>query len=265
MQTRHTRHPGFTLIELLVVVSIIGLLIALLVPALSQAHGTANATLCLSNQKQTATALVNYSTEHQGRLVPYAIDSPDGQGRQWWFGYQQGKSTGMGRPLDKTRGPLAQYLGDEIHEALSCPAFPATAPNYRAKFNQRSAHFGLNGALSPPFANTPAHRIDDVDQPSAVFAFADAVHQQMQPYFFEPHSVSYRRPRMTTGTGHYRHSQRANTVYLDAHAEPIDVPEGETVWQRINDAPLANLDTSDGPGTRYGLKTWTAPKQHPSE
>ena len=258
-RARAIHRPAFTLIELLVVLSIIALLIGLLLPALGRARGAARSTACLSNVRQLATAVLLYAQEHDGRLMTFS--QVDSTGATWWFGFEaDGPSAGPNRPLDPTGSPLARYLSDNLHDALACPDFPADDPRFVPKFAVRSAHYGYNGGLVWPFpiAARPRH-LDEIVQPSGIFAFADAVHQSGGSGFFEPHSLAYRRPGFISGAAHYRHNEkRANVAWLDGHAAAQEPPPTEPVWDTIGTAPVANLDVADGPGTAYGFDTWTA-------
>lgn len=67
---RHVLCNAFTLVELLVVISIIALLLAIIMPALSKARDLARRNVCKSNLHQIGVALIMYANENKNKY-PY--------------------------------------------------------------------------------------------------------------------------------------------------------------------------------------------------
>jgi prepilin-type N-terminal cleavage/methylation domain-containing protein/prepilin-type processing-associated H-X9-DG protein len=66
---------GFSIPELLVVVGIIGVLLALLLPALVKTRKSAQSTVCLANLRQLAQGFQMYVNENNGRTFPEMMDT----------------------------------------------------------------------------------------------------------------------------------------------------------------------------------------------
>jgi prepilin-type N-terminal cleavage/methylation domain-containing protein/prepilin-type processing-associated H-X9-DG protein len=77
--------PAFTLVELLVVIGIIGVLIAILMPAMQRARQQAKSVQCQSNLRQIGIILQTYCNENRGWLFPVDVDS---KGNPTTFGTQ---------------------------------------------------------------------------------------------------------------------------------------------------------------------------------
>ncbi len=61
---------GFTLIELLVVIAIIAILAAILFPVFARARENARRASCMSNEKQMALAVIQYTQDYDEKLLP---------------------------------------------------------------------------------------------------------------------------------------------------------------------------------------------------
>src|SRR5436309_2371898 len=107
LATRHSspcaRH-GLTLIELLIVMALIGILAALLFPALARSKASVRRLKCVSNLNQLGLAGHMYWDDNNGNCFRYGGTATNG-GQLYWFGWLASGAEGQ-RAFDPTQGAL---------------------------------------------------------------------------------------------------------------------------------------------------------------
>lgn len=181
---RSLRGPqsGFTLVELLVVIAIIGVLVALLLPAIQAARESARRTSCTNNLKNVSLSCLNYESS-KGALPPSSLNS------------KQRQASGLGWPVlilpyveqaAVSQDAIARYTdpsddkSDDAYEAhfnslnqlllpmYLCPSDPELAQQEEkfgnsgdlaeAKARKAMSYAGVSGSYYSRTGNCPSDR-----------------------------------------------------------------------------------------------------------
>ena len=213
--------PAFTLVELLVTISIIAVLAALLLAAISGAKQKAVATTCANNLRQWGLA-VNLYTADQNDHLPFAI-------------YKNRDAN-----VNNFHGLLYPYLAklpfsykrDFITGVSRCALRLSEPPGVH---NELKISYGMNLHNSRLYTNADPKTVihSSVRQPSATLLIAELSTGHDHPIIFQHPNYAEAlaadpHPVVTNQLG-YRHSGKCNILFMDSHAAPVGQQMGGVI------------------------------------
>jgi len=165
------RRPGFSLVEMLVSISIIGILVALLLPAVQSARETARRSQCANNLKQLGLGLQQFHDIN--RQLPASLNQPVlAQNRVWTPQSQTWSYLVVLLPYIEQR-PLYDNFLSQI-------CYATTAVDVQSDF----VRHGVEGLICPSEVQQ--------FQPSLSVAAATSYHANLGDFLFDNYSLKYR-------------------------------------------------------------------------
>ena len=199
------RKPGaFTLVELLTVIAVIGILAALLLPALAQGKARARRIECVNNLKQTGLAFHVFENDHNGRLPTQVSTNDSGSLEFVVAGFE---AHGPFYFSSEHFRPLAGTLGTP--KLLACPS---DSERWAATNFNQFTNWNLSYLVGLP---------SSADNPGAIFAAdrnfpAARCCPPLGPTI--GHTTNYFDP-LHGGWGTGLHERKGDVLFADGHVE----------------------------------------------
>ncbi len=244
---------GFGLVELMASLAIIGVLVALLLPALNRASSRARLTGCLNNVRQLGLGLQQFTSEHgfypleaggelAGATYPTNLSS-------WTVAVESHLADGDSRrsinflnrrvwlcPGVRSRGFLGQDFISYGYNAYGI-GISSNAPGL-------GGHYGFTDPIRP--GRQPV-RVSEVIRPSGMMAIGDGFHGN-GTRVFSGQGLLWRHDSysgfLDSTPARVRHLGRANVVFSDGHAES---PTLKSLFEDVGDSDLVRWNRDDLP------------------
>jgi prepilin-type N-terminal cleavage/methylation domain-containing protein len=261
---------GFTLIELLVVIAIIGILAAMLFPALSKSKLKAQGAMCMNNTHQLILAWHMYAGENNDHLTASYLGVPgvpewDGGG---FMDFTAGRPENYDIRYYLTQSPLWSYCGKNA-QIFKCPADRSMVLDNLGHQVPRIRSISMNpymggpdgsGFGGPALSGNNAYKtftsLSSMPQPSKLFVFLDENEDSINDGWFAVGMAGYPNPNaqnfMVNWPAYY-HSRAAGLAFADAHSEIHHWSDGRTMppvrdktsVPNLNGTPFSNPSNPD--------------------
>ena len=221
------RKSAFTLVELLVVVAVIGVLVAMLLPAIQAARERARTANCASNMRQVGLAVIRFADAHRGRWpeTTHTVerDPVTGKFNKAWI------------------YTLAPYLED-VDAIRICPSDQAGELRLAGKGTSYTMNGYLSSEARPSFDNL--RKVPETHATIIAFELAEAkddgaIRAQnpllIDEYNDHVHSFNwFATSRITAGTVYQgvraeiaveRHGGTTHFLYADGHVDEVSAEQ----------------------------------------